>query len=248
MPKRLQSSAVLVTGGAVRIGKAICKVFAEAGFGVVIHYRRSGAMARKLAEEITRSGGEAWTVGGRLDTEAGCRKVMSDAWRVSGGISVLVNNASIYEVAGAADSGWALYERIFRTNLFGPACLAVQFRKRVARRLGAEASIVNILDRRIAGIDPQTTAYTLSKKALADYTRMAALEFAPSLRVNAVAPGAILPAKGRGVKEVKGFLTDNPLKKKSSPEDVAEAALYLAESPSITGQIIYVDGGKNLEA
>ncbi len=247
MPKRLQSSAVLVTGGAVRIGRAICEVFSEAGFGVVIHYRESGASARALASEIRSSGGEAWAVGGRLDTEAGCRKVMADAWRVSGGLSVLVNNAAIYEIAGASESSWALYERIFKTNLFGPACLAVEFRKRVGRAKAQLPCVVNILDRRIAGIDPETTAYTLSKKALADYTRMTALEFAPSVRVNAVAPGAVLPAKGRGVKKAKVVLTDNPLKTQSFPEDVAEAVLYLAESPSTTGQIIYIDGGKHLE-
>jgi NAD(P)-dependent dehydrogenase (short-subunit alcohol dehydrogenase family) len=96
-------------------------------------------------------------------------------------------------------------------------------------------------------MDPESTAYTLSKKSLADYTMMAAIEFAPSVRVNGVAPGAILPAKGRGVKKVKDLSKDNPLKTKSTPADVAETALYLAESPSITGQIIYVDGGKHLE-
>ena len=247
MPKRLQNRGVFVTGGAVRIGKAICELFSEAGFSVVIHYRSSGTQARALAARLRKAGNEAWTVSGRLDTEAGCRKVIAEAWRVSGGFSVLVNNASIYEVAGAAESKWMQFSRTFATNLFGPACLSSQFYKRTLRRKGMTGCIVNILDRRIAGIGHDSVAYTLSKKALAEYTRITALEFAPTLRVNAVAPGAILPAKGRGTKRSVGMLKQNPLGIKSTPKDVASAALYLANAPSITGQILFVDGGSSLE-
>lgn len=242
------SQNVLVTGGAVRIGREICREFAENGYGVIVHFRNSSREAISLVKEIKNDGGRAWAVSGRLDTEAGCRKVVAGAWSASGGFSLLVNNASVFEMGALSGSGWAALKRNFETNLFAPAVLTLEFRKRVIRAGVAGGCVVNLLDRRIAFDGHDSAAYTLSKKSLADFTRMAALEFAPYLRVNAVAPGAVLPAKGLNVISKKGEFRNNPLGLKVPASEIAVAVRYLAEARSVTGQVIFADGGRHLDA
>lgn len=250
MKKKTSKTAgnVLVTGGAVRIGDAICRKFADKGYGVIVHYRKSGREAGALVKEIKNAGGLAWAVSGRVDTQAGCRKIIAKAWSVSGGFSVLVNNASIFEMGGLADADWSGLRRNFDANLFGPVTLAVEFQKRVMTAGISGGCVVNLLDRRITSNDSDASAYVLSKKALAEFTRMAAVEFAPAIRVNAVAPGAILPAKGLKVIKSKGEFRKNPLGLKVSAGEVASSVLYLAEALPVTGQIIFADGGRHLNA
>ena len=234
----LNGKVALVTGGAVRIGAAICRALAAEGARVVVNYRHSKAEAAALAKEI---GG--FIVQSDLSSQGACERLVEQVVRKAGRVDVLVNNAALFHkdslrritARKLGDELWL--------NLFAPILLTRAFAARAKR-----GGIVNLLDRRIASLDTSCVPYVLSKKSLAEFTKIAALELAPGIRVNGVAPGAVLPPPGKG----KKYLHDNagpvPLKRQVTPREVAEAVVFLLQSDSITGQIVYVDGGQNLHS
>jgi NAD(P)-dependent dehydrogenase (short-subunit alcohol dehydrogenase family) len=237
----LKGQTALVTGGAVRIGAAICRALAEQGAHVVVHYHRSEAAARELCQELAGFGVRAFRVQAELGSGAACARLVADAVRQAGQLDLLVNNAAVFhkDHLRAVTEEKLLAE--FWPNLFAPMLLLRAFAEQCAR-----GRIVNLLDRRIAGDDVACAPYLLSKKALAELTRLAALEFAPAIAVNGVAPGAVLPPPGRG----KDYLRDQagpvPLQRQVTPEEVAEVVVFLLQSDAITGQIVFVDGGQHL--
>ena len=236
----LSGKTILVTGGAVRIGRRICERLAEAGARVVIHCRHSGREARALADRLGAAGHAAWVVQGDLDSEAGCASTLDQAFAEAGELDGLVNNAAVFHRAGLADTDISRLLAEFRPNLFAPLFLIRAFAARADK-----GRIVNLIDRRIAGLEPGCLAYQLSKRALADLTRLAALELAPAFAVNGVAPGAILPPVG-GEGRTRDKAGRIPLGRNPTPDEVAEAVLYLLRADSVTGQIIFVDGGQHL--
>ena len=238
---RLKGKVALVTGGAVRIGRAVCLALADEGADVVIHYRRSAREARSLRAELVRRGARAFTVYGALDSRAGCARIVREARRAAGGLDILVNNAAVFHKRTLRRATAREFEEEFRPNLFAPALLMSAF-----ARAEKEGQIVNLLDRRVEGLDWRCTPYVLSKKALAELTRMAALELAPRFRVNAVAPGAVLPPPGKGSGRSRDRAGPVPLRRPCTPADIAAAVVFLLRSDSITGQIVFVDGGQHL--
>lgn len=231
--------AALVTGGAVRVGRRICERLAAAGCRVAVHYRRSAAEAAQLAGELRRSGVEAWAVEGSLESEAGCRELLAKAWEATGGLDFLVNNASAFHRHGLAEADGERLEAELRINLFAPLHL---IRALAAR--AAAGRVVNLLDRRVAGVEAGCLPYLLSKKGLADLTRIAALELAPRFTVNGVAPGPVLnPVGGGGRPDRAGRI---PLERRPTLDQVADAVLFLLAADSVTGQVLYVDGGQHL--
>jgi NAD(P)-dependent dehydrogenase (short-subunit alcohol dehydrogenase family) len=235
----LTGKTVLVTGGAVRIGRRICERLAEAGADVVIHCHRSGVEARELAGRLQQMGRSAWVVQEDLDSEAGCEAVIREAVALAGKLDGLVNNASVFHKRDLADTDLTHLMQELRPNLIAPLLLIRAF-----SRVSKVGRIVNLLDRRVATLEKGALAYQLSKRALADLTRLAALELAPAFTVNGVAPGPVLPPReGGGISDKAGrILTrDRP-----SPDAVAEAVLFLLRADSITGQILFVDGGQHL--
>jgi len=236
----LRGKTFLVTGGAVRIGRRIVEALAGAGGRVVIHYRRSRREAEALAETLTRSGHTAWAVEGRLDTEAECRGLIDRAYACAGTLDGLVNNAALFRRRTLAETDEAMLLADLRVNLLAPLFLI----RALAGRSSA-GRVVNLLDRRIAGLEPGALAYQLSKRGLADLTRLAALELAPGFTVNAVAPGPVLPpAEGDG--RIPDRAGPTPLNRRPTPDDVAQAVLFLLAAESVTGQILFVDGGQHL--
>lgn len=238
----MHNHKILVTGGGVRVGRAISLALAGAGAEVLIHYRHSSDAAEETAEWIRTRGGKADTVCGDLGRAEGPRKIMDQALS-KGPLHGLVNNAAVFNRTPLAESDRQTFLDEFGPNLFGPLDLL-----RLFAAQGLQGSVVNLLDRRIAAHDAGAVPYHLSKVALAEATRLAALEFAPRLRVNGVAPGAILPPPGK--EDQPDYLEKNggksPLTHRCSPEDVAAAVLYLLGSPAITGQILFVDAGQHL--
>ncbi len=237
----LRGKTALVTGGAARIGKAVCEALAREGCRVLVHYRRSSSAAAKLVRELLASGVGAASVEGTLDSESACRRIIARALEAFGSLDVLVNNASVFHKAALADVTERKLLDEFRVNLFAPIFLTREFARR--KRKG---HIVNILDRRISGTEAGCLPYLLSKKALAEFTTAAALELAPRITVNGVAPGPVLPPRGTGrwkVSEAAGHL---PLGRRPSPVDVASAVVFLLKADATTGQVIYVDGGQHL--
>jgi len=233
---KLKGKVALVTGGAVRIGAAICRALAAEGARVVVHCRRSKSEAVALAKEI---GG--LVVQSDLNSETACERLMKQAVRGAGRLDILVNNAAVFHKDSLRTvSGQKLLDE-FWPNLFAPILLMRTFAAQARR-----GKIVNLLDRRIASLDASSVAYVLAKKALAEATRMAALDLAPGITVNGVAPGAILPPRGKGMKYLHDKAGPAPLKRQVMPEEIAEAVVFLLRSDSVTGQIVFVDGGQNL--
>jgi NAD(P)-dependent dehydrogenase (short-subunit alcohol dehydrogenase family) len=228
----LNGKVALVTGGAARIGAAICRALAAEGACVVIQYRRSKKKALALAKEL---GGRA--VQSNLDSESACERLIARA----GKLDILVNNAAVFHKDSLKTiTAWKLTDE-FWLNLFAPILLTRAFAARVKK-----GAVVNLLDRRIASLDTSCVPYVLSKKSLAEFTKIAALELAPGIRVNAVAPGAVLPPPGKGKAYLKDHAGPIPMGRLVKAEEVADAVVFLLKSDSVTGQIVFVDGGQNL--
>ncbi len=237
----LMGQTVLVTGGAVRIGRAISLAFAGAGARVVIHHRNSADDAIALAAAIRNGGGEAFAVRGDLAEPGAAEQILRDTIAVAGPVDVLVNNAAVFDKDTPDSLDATKLAAEFGVNLFAPLLLMRAFAAQ-----GQPGRIINLLDRRIAGVDPTCLPYELSKKALAEATRAAALHWAPRITVNAVAPGAVLPPPGEGpdyIRDRAGFI---PSGRSPTPEQIADAVLFLARSDAVTGQILFVDGGQHL--
>jgi NAD(P)-dependent dehydrogenase (short-subunit alcohol dehydrogenase family) len=236
---KLEKKTVLVTGGATRIGRALCEALAGAGCRVVIHCNRSAGAARSLAERLRRAGTAAWVVRGDLRSRNACRTVIEQAWRAAGPVDVLVNNAAIFHKQSLLAASPADLEREWTVNLAAPLYLIQAFARRAGR-----GKIINLLDWRIVSCRPDAVPYVLSKKALAELTRLAARELAPAFTVNGVAPGAVLAAGRRGSAREKAGRC--PLGRRPALADVLRAVLFLLQADSITGQIVFVDGGRHL--
>ena len=224
----LKGKRALVTGGAVRIGKAITEALQAAGAEVVVHYRNSKAEAEALSP---------FTVKGDLQSAEDCSGLIERA----GPLDILINNASIFTKDSLADSTPERVQREFAVNLFAPMELTRQFTAQTQR-----GAIVNLLDRRIRCNDTSCVPYSITKKGLEELTKLSALEYAPDIRVNAVAPGAILPPSGSSAESARELAGNIPLEELPTSANIAEAALFLLQADSITGQIIYVDGGQHL--
>ncbi len=232
---------VLVTGGAVRIGEAIVLALANAGAGVVIHYRASREPAEALAGRIRSQGGHAWPVHADLADPNEAAGLIEKAVAECKTLDGVVNNAALFTKETLDAFSISSLEREFRVNLFSPLLIMQAFAAQ--ERPGA---VVNLLDRRITGLDPACAPYLLSKKALQEATRLAALTWAPRLRVNAVAPGAILPPPGEGDDYIRDKAGPIPLQHRATPEEIAEAVRMLLSADSITGQTLFIDGGQHL--
>ena len=238
---KLEGKTALITGGAVRVGRVLCEALAAAGVRVVIHYHQSAPAARELAQMLRARGAEAWILRANLDSEAACRRTIRRAAELGGGLDILVNNAAVFHKAEFRALTLGGLRAEFMINLFAPMLLMAEFAK-VART----GNIINILDRRIAGLDTACVPYLLSKKALAGATALAAYAFAPRIRVNAVAPGSVLVAPAGDRRRTREKAGEIPLQRRATPADVADAVLFLIRNDALTGQVVYVDGGQHL--
>ncbi len=228
---------VLVTGGARRLGAAIARAAAGAGWRVVIHYGHSADAARALAEEL---GGAI--VQGDLADAAGAPAVFVRAREAAGGpITALVNSASAFEYDRPEAIDAMLAARLHAINTVAPAMLAAAL---AAQDDVEDGAVVNLLDQKLANPNPDFFSYSLSKYALAGATEMLAQALAPRVRVNAVAPGITLPSGDQSEAEFARVASDNILRRPIGAANVAEAVVYLLGARSITGQTLYVDCGQ----
>ncbi len=234
---------VLITGAALRLGKAIAETLGRAGWDVIVHAHRSAAQADDLCRRLGTLGRKAWRVAGDLQAPGGPEQVFDDALAAAGHLDALVNNASVFERHPLSAANAGDFERLWRINALAPVLLTQRLGSHLAAR-GAHGCAVNLLDQRIAHPATGATPYLLSKKALEAFTCSAARELAPALRVNAVAPGAVLPPAGAAGREPAGVF---PQGARPTPEQVAEAVCYLLGADAVTGQILFVDGGQHLQ-
>ena len=235
----LARKTVLVTGGGRRLGAALCRALAARGCRVVIHYHRSAGPARRLARRLRARGAQAWTVGGDLSAPEAPARVVARARAAAGRLDILVNNAAVFRPGGALRAATADdLQAHWAVNVRAPLLLMQAF-----ARGTRHGRVLNLLDRRVFS-NRTDAAYALSKKALAELTRLAALELAPRIAVNGVAPGPVLRAdRPDTAREPAGPI---PLGRRPAVRDVVAAALFLLEAESVTGQIVCVDGGQHL--
>jgi NAD(P)-dependent dehydrogenase (short-subunit alcohol dehydrogenase family) len=228
---------VLVTGGAKRLGAAIARACAAAGWRVVVHYGASAAEAQALAAEL---GGAA--VHGDLADPVGVAALFARARDVAGGpIAALVNSASLFAYDRPEAIDPALAAQLHAINAVTPAMLAAAL---AAQDDLADGAVVNLLDQKLANPNPDFFSYSLSKYALAGATEMLAQALAPKVRVNAVAPGITLPSGDQSEAEFAAVAADNLLRRPVGAAAVAEAVVYLLGARSVTGQTLYVDCGQ----
>jgi NAD(P)-dependent dehydrogenase (short-subunit alcohol dehydrogenase family) len=234
--------AALVTGGALRIGRAIVLALARAGYAVAIHANKSRADAEALRDDIASMGGRAGVVAADLADHDAVMRLVPAAAAAVGPLTLLVNNASAFEPDEAGRLDREQFDRHFAVNLRAPVFLAQAF----AGQAPAGGSIVNVLDQRVYRPNPRFFSYGLAKSALHVATTTLAQGLAPHVRVNAVAPGPTLPNVWHGDDVFKRRSAAMPLGHGPTPEEVADAVLFLAGANSVTGETIAVDGGQHI--
>lgn len=245
-PRRL----ALVTGGHRRLGGHIAVALAQAGWDVAIHGRHDAAAEPWLGAALAASGA-AWHgfVADFLDPQAVLELVPAVAAQFGRAPDLLVNGASLFGQDRLADTDHTALMDHYAVNTAAPVLLSRAFALAAAEAgAGNDCSIVNILDQRLAQPHGDQLAYTLAKMALAGFTRIAARELAPALRVNAVAPGLTLATGDYDAPLMARLAGMMPLERLPQPSDIAAAVLYLASAPCVTGMTIAVDGGAHMES
>jgi len=243
MPEQsLRGKTALITGAAKRIGRAIALAFADEGLNIVVHYSHSATEAEALVYELGKRGVKAWAIKADFEKPEEYESLIDRVIQAAGHLDILVNNASIFPPSTIQQVTWENVMTSVEVNAWAPFVISRAFALKARR-----GTIINLLDTRITSYDFQHVAYILSKRMFAQMTNMMALECAPDITVNAVAPGVILPPPGQDESYLKKLADTMPLKRHGDPRDVAEAAVFLAKSSFITGQVIYVDGGRHLK-
>lgn len=237
----LAGRTALVTGAGKRIGRAVALALAEAGAGVVVHYGRSSREAEQTAEAIREKGVEAWTLQADLSDPAEAEGLFARAVEAAGPIELLVNGASIFPTSQLATFSVEELSRNMQINAMAPLQIGRAFAAQ-----GREGAIVNFLDSRIMDYDEEHAAYHVSKRALFTLTRMMAREFAPTIRVNAVAPGLILPPDDKPEGFFERLADTNLLERVGTVGGVVDAVLFLLRAAFVTGEVLFVDGGRRL--
>ena len=231
--------AVIVTGGSRRIGRKISQLLSSAGFPVIIHYNSSSSEAEELASELRSRGGMAETLMCDLSSTSDLEDMIERADAIFNvGIAGLVNNASMYSYDDVDSIDHRSFSSHMSVNAYAPLTLSTQMHKR------GRGWVVNILDFKVESPNSDFLSYTISKFALASVTDILARELAPVLRVNAVAPGHTLTSDYLDEGKLESTNSSTPLGVGPSPDDIADAVLYLAKAKSVTGQTIFVDGGE----
>ncbi len=234
----------LVTGAAKRIGRTIALAFAQRGWDVVVHYGTSAEEAQETVARIEAHGQRAVALPCDLNDEDAVRLLVRRASAALGPVCCVVNNASLFDYDNADTFTAAALDAHMHTNLVAPVLLAQALFD--ATPDGSQAVVVNLLDQKLFNLNPDFLSYTLSKAALHSATTMLAQALAPKVRVVGVAPGITLVS---GEQTTAGFAhahTATPLGRSSTPDDIAAAVCFVAESPAMTGTTLLVDGGQHL--
>jgi NAD(P)-dependent dehydrogenase (short-subunit alcohol dehydrogenase family) len=235
----------IVTGAARRIGAAIAQRLAREGYSVLLHTSRaSRAEGETEAARIRESGGDALVADCDLAGADASRILFDAAEHTFGPVTLLVNNASLFEPDRAEDFSADIFDRHMAVNVRAPLLLGREMRRRLpADRHGA---ILNIIDQRVLRPNPMYFTYSISKSALWAATITMAQAFAPRIRVNAIGPGPVLPNVHEGAAAFAEEAAALPLQHAASLEHICDAVAYLAKASSVTGQLIAIDGGQHI--
>ena len=241
----LRGQTAIVTGGAVRIGRALAERLASEGMDVCIHYGSSADAAEETLAALRRRGVRATSVQADLrDALNSSERIVAHAVQELGSVDVLINSAAIFERGRLSDTAPDNWDRHLDINLKAPYCLSRAFAARLAG--DRPAHIINIVDWRALRPGIGHLAYTISKAGLVAMTRILAQELAPQVQVNAIAPGAILPAPDASAADFAALGLAAPLQRTGNPGEIADALVYLLKSEYVTGEILHVTGGQQL--
>ncbi|HKJ42898.1 MAG TPA: SDR family NAD(P)-dependent oxidoreductase [Sunxiuqinia sp.] len=233
----------LITGASKRVGKTLSTHLASKGWNIALHYHSSAEAANTLKEELQRQFPQSHFAIFKADLGNAneVQQLIPAVIEEFEGIDLLVNNASVFEPSSLKETELNLLDRQMTVNFLAPFLLSRDYAK--ACKTGV---IINFVDTRITTNKSNFAAYSLSKKALWDLTKMAALEFSPNIRVNAIAPGVTLPPEDKD----EGYLWDLaqkiPMKKPGGLEPILKSLDYILENDHLTGQLLFADGGENL--
>jgi len=238
------AGTVLITGAARRIGRAIALDLAAVGWAVAIHYRRSAMEAAELVGEIEKRGGCARAFRGDLVDRNALEQLVANVESELGPVTALINNASEFlpdSIGNLDETTWDLHLCI---NLKAPVFLSEAMAKRLPE--GVDGNIINIIDQRVWNLTPEFFSYTISKAGLWTATRTLAQALAPRIRVNAIGPGPVLRSVHQTDDDFEREKQSTLLKRGPSATEIAAAVRFILTTPSLTGQMIALDGGQHL--
>ena len=239
-----KNANVLITGAAHRIGRTIAMDLAAHGFGVAVHYNASADGAQEVVQAITDEGGRAVAVQAELADEEQVKRLIPIATKALGPLTVLVNNASLFENDTVNDATRESWDKHLDVNLRAPFVLSQMFAEQLPE--DQDGNIINLLDQRVWNLTPFFMSYTVSKAGLWTLTQTLAMALAPQIRVNAVGPGPTIRNERQSEEDFARQWGETPLERRVMPQDIADAVRFIINAPSMTGQMIAMDGGQHL--
>lgn len=251
-----EEKTALITGGAKRLGRAISKDLARSGYNVIIHYNNSEDDAFSLRDELLELGNDVHLIQADLLNEGETISLFDKCKNLTDKpVNLLINNASIFEYDNIKTATLESWDRHHKSNLQVPFFLTQKFAQQAPEpeklesgELESKSCIINIIDQRVQNLTTDFTTYTLAKSALWTLTRISAKALAPKIRVNAIGPGPTLKAEFQSVSNYRKQRLSTPLNRGSNTFEICSTVKYFADNPSVSGQLICVDGGQNLQA
>ena len=239
----MEAHKIIITGAATRIGAAIAKKLSGSGVEIVIHFNKSKTDAEKLQKELIKNKTKVYLIKGDLSKEKDLKKIIKFAKSKLKYFDCLINNASLFENDSLKNFTSKSWDNHLDVNLKAPAYLIKEFAKNIK---GKNNNIINIIDQRVFKLTPFFTSYTLSKTGLYTLTKTSAMSLAPNIKVNGIAPGPTIKNKRQSDKHFKKQYLATPLKKQVDVNDICNAVDFFIKNSSITGQVLAIDSGQNL--
>ncbi|MDA7713179.1 SDR family oxidoreductase [Candidatus Pelagibacter sp.] len=239
----MEANKIIITGAATRMGAAIAKKLSGPGVEMITHYNTSRTEAEKLKKELIKNKTKVYLVKGNLAKEQDLKKIIKFSKDRLKYFDCLVNNASLFENDNLKNFTSKSWGNHINVNLKAPAYLTKEFAKNTR---GKNNNIINIIDQRVFKLTPFFFSYTLSKTGLYTLTKTSAMELAPNVRVNGIAPGPTIKNKRQTDNHFKKQYLATPLKRQVNVKDICSAVDFFIKNSSITGQVIAIDSGQSL--
>ena len=239
----MEARKIIITGGATRIGAAIARKLSGPNKEMIIHYNKSKLKAENLKRDLQKEGTKVYLVKGDLSKENDVNKVVKFAKSRLKFFDCLINNASLFENDKLESFSTDSWGKHLRTNLRTPALLSKEFAKNIK---GKNNNIINIIDQRVFKLTPYFFSYTISKTGLYTLTKTSAMSLSPFVRVNGIAPGPTIKNKRQSENHFRRQYLATPLKKQVDVEEICNAVDFFIKNRSITGQVLAIDSGQNL--
>ena len=244
MKKEMEAQKIIITGGATRIGAAIAEDLADGKNQITIHYNKSKKKAKQLRNILEKKGSKIFLIKADLNKISELNKIINFANVKMKGVNCLINNASLFENDSVKNFSIKKWNKHLNINLRAPVILIKQFSKLVPKNV--KANIINIIDQRVFKLTPFFLSYTLSKTGLYTLTKTSAMSLAPNIRVNGIAPGPTIKNKRQSIKHFRKQCLSTLLKKRVNTKEICSTIKFLIINKSITGQVVAIDSGQNL--